>query len=83
MRVKIQLFGRLAERLGREAILEVPEGCTLRDLRQALAKVSPASASDLVHPSVLASVDQEIMRDDSFVVQPGQELAFFPPLSGG
>ena len=80
--MKILLFGSLREDVGEDVVAEVPaEGCSIRMLRERLAARGPSFAP-LAGPSVLACVDQEIVREDR-VVRPGQEVAFFRPLSGG
>ena len=80
--VKILLFGSLREDIAGEVAEEVPEeGCSIGVLRGMLVARDPSHAP-LARPSVLACVDQEIVRDDH-VVLPGQEVAFFRPVSGG
>jgi molybdopterin synthase sulfur carrier subunit len=80
--VKILLFGALGEEIGREVEGELPpEGCSVADLRRLLVDRNP-SCAPLARPSVRACVDQAIVPED-FVVRPGQEVAFVPPLSGG
>lgn len=80
--MRILLFGGLREDIAGEVAVEVPaEGCSIRALRERLVASDPSYAA-LAHPSVLACVDQEIVREDR-VVRPGQEIAFFRPLSGG
>jgi cyclic pyranopterin phosphate synthase len=80
--VRIMLFGSLREDVAQEVVGEVPaEGCSIRVLREMLVARDPSYAA-LGRPSVLACVDQEIVRDDR-VVRPGQEVAFFRPVSGG
>ena len=80
--LKILLFGNLGETFGREVTGDVPpEGCSIAQLRQMLVKSNP-SFEPLARPSIRAAVDQVIVAED-FIVRPGQELAFLPPLSGG
>ena len=77
--MKILLFGRLAESIGRAIHFELPEGgCTVAELRAALAKDHDALAA----AGVRACIDQEIVPESARVL-PGQEVAFVPPLSGG
>lgn len=79
--MKIIFFGSLAARFGREMDVDIPSaGCTIRELRKHLEQQHPAVA-DLV-AGIKACVDQEIVVEDAHI-RPGQELAFFPPLSGG
>jgi sulfur-carrier protein len=77
--MKILLFGRLAETIGREIEHELPPGgCTVAALRAALAK----RHGGLAAANVRACIDQEIAPETALVL-PGQEVAFVPPLSGG
>jgi molybdopterin synthase sulfur carrier subunit len=83
MKTKLLFFGRLAERLGREREVDIPDaGCTVAALRQLLGDSDPAAGELMASGSILASVDQEMATDEVFV-HPGQEVAFFSPLSGG
>lgn len=82
MSTQILFFGSLADRLGRETTLEIPpEGCTIAELRRRLAERDVASAA-LLKPGIRASADQEMVRDEDRVA-PGQEISFFPIMSGG
>lgn len=82
MRMKILLFGQLAERFGREIDGDVPpEGCSVAALRRRLVDSDP-SWEPLGRTSARACVDRTIVPEDH-LVRPGQELAFLPPLSGG
>ena len=77
--MKILLFGRLGETIGREIDFALPEGgCTVAALRAALARDHEGLAADKVR----ACIDHEIAPETALVL-PGQEVAFIPPLSGG
>ncbi|MDT9600894.1 MoaD/ThiS family protein [Sphingosinicella rhizophila] len=81
--MKILLFGQLGERIGREVDAALAsDGCTIAELRHALAEQWPAMTSDLASGALRFAVDQEIV-DDSFAISPGQEVALFSVLSGG
>lgn len=83
MPMKILLFGKLADAVGRHVEHPVPAGgCTVAELRRSLAAAWPALAEALARPSTRACIDREMVAD-SAQVRPGQELAFVPPLSGG
>ncbi|TMJ19910.1 MAG: MoaD/ThiS family protein [Alphaproteobacteria bacterium] len=74
--MKILFFGRLADSLGRELELDVPEtGCTVAELRGRLAGAVSS-------PGVRACIDRVIVADSARVL-PHHEVAFVPPLSGG
>ncbi|MGE5721309.1 MAG: MoaD/ThiS family protein [Sphingomonadales bacterium] len=82
VKTRILFFGRLAEQIGREHEVDVPEtGCSVAELRRRLAaQGEPFDA--LAAGKAIAAVDQEIASEETMVV-PGQEIAFFSPLSGG
>ena len=80
--MKILLFGSIGQAIGREIEADLPaEGCSVAALRTLLVERDPAFAP-LGRPSARACVDQVIVAED-FIVHPGQEVAFVPPLSGG
>ena len=77
--MKILLFGRLGESIGREIDVDLPaEGCTVTELRAKLAQTH----ADLGAATVRACIDREIAPETALVL-PGHEVAFVPPLSGG
>ena len=81
--MKILFFGGLAESLGRELELDVPDaGCTVAELRQRLADAMPQAAGKLASSRARACIDQAIVAETARVL-PGHEIAFVPPLSGG
>jgi molybdopterin synthase sulfur carrier subunit len=77
--MKILFFGRLGETIGPEIEHELPPGgCTVAELRAALARTHGALAA----ASVRACIDHEIAPETALVL-PTHEVAFIPPLSGG
>ena len=82
MKTRILFFGRLAEQIGREREVDIPDdGCTIGDLRRRLIH-DPDLQILAPGGGMLASVDQQLVQDDA-PIKPGQEIAFFSPLSGG
>ena len=79
MEVTVRLFAMLRERAGgaQELTLELPDGARVRD---ALASEALASLADGI-PLVMA-VNREY-ADAEQVLDPGDELALIPPVSGG
>jgi len=76
MEVTVRLFAMLRERAGAgEIALELPEGARVRD---ALARLGTLAEG---LPLVLA-VNREYAPEDQ-VLDPGDELALIPPVSGG
>ena len=76
MEVTVRLFAMLRERAGaREVTLELPDGARVRDAVAALGDVARGV------PVVMA-VNREYAPDDA-PLDPGDELALIPPVSGG
>ena len=80
MRVEVQLFASLKENLGDSIVLEVPEPVTVARLLQHFADAHPRFKTALPHLNV--AVDLNYARPDDPIL-PGQEVAIFPPVSGG
>jgi len=82
MMITILLFATLKDRAGTNRLhLALPNGIeTLLGVRAALAAQHPDLAELL--PSALASVNQEFAFGPE-AVKDGDEIAFFPPVSGG
>jgi molybdopterin converting factor small subunit len=81
--VRVLLFGRLGEKIGREIQLGASvRGRTLGEVKQLLALSHRHAADDLASPGLRGCID-DVMADDASVIGGGTEVAFFPPLSGG
>ena len=81
IRVNVLFFGRLRELIGvAEERAEIAEGATLADLFRQFADRFPALAG--FRTSLVASRNQEFAAWDT-ELQPGDEIAFLPPVSGG
>ncbi|RCX30702.1 molybdopterin converting factor subunit 1 [Thioalbus denitrificans] len=83
--IRILYFARLREQLGTGAeTLPLPEGVTdvagLRHLLQARQGVWSEALGGSAR--VLVAVNQE-MAEDATVLSDGDEVAFFPPVTGG
>jgi len=79
---KVLFFGSLGDRFGREREVAMPpEGVTVAALRDLIA-CSPEEAAWLRAPGVRAAAGQQLVQD-SDLVRPNQEIAFFSPVSGG
>lgn len=79
--VKLLFFATLRERAGTKSMdLEIPDGTTVRGLRDMLARDHPALKPSL--ETVLISINREYAENEA-VVPPNAEVALFPPVSGG
>jgi molybdopterin synthase sulfur carrier subunit len=81
--VRLRFFASLRESLGSGGALELPEGSSVGDAREALiARGAPFDASLARHKALRAALNQA-MCEESAVLADGDELAFFPPVTGG
>lgn len=79
---KVLMLGRLRDVAGwRERTLDAPPA-TLSALRDLLAREDPALGEALAGKGVQAAVNKALVRADT-VLNPGDEIAFLPPMSGG
>jgi molybdopterin synthase sulfur carrier subunit len=83
--IRILYFARLREDMGiAQEMFELPaEVSDVKSLRAQLLARGGASAAALGQgKAVRASVNQDLARDDT-PVKSGDEVAFFPPVTGG
>ena len=82
MVVEVRLFAILRERAGCERIeLSLPAGATVADALARLAELDTL-AEPLARLSIAMAVNRDYAAADT-VLQPADELALIPPLSGG
>jgi molybdopterin synthase sulfur carrier subunit len=83
MKVRLRFFASLRESLGPQGELELPEGSRVADARDTLiARGAPFDTSLARHKALRAALNQTLC-DDSAALADGDELAFFPPVTGG
>ena len=85
MSIRILYFARLREDMGipQEMFELPPEVTDVKSLRAQLAARGGASAVALAPgKAVRVSVNQDLGRDDT-PIKAGDEVAFFPPVTGG
>jgi molybdopterin converting factor subunit 1 len=81
MTVRVKLFAGAKERAGRDELaIELRDGATIADLRQAIAAVHPALSTIL--PRSMWAVDTAYANDDTLLSEKS-EVAMIPPVSGG
>lgn len=81
MRVRVQLFAVARELQGADQVeLELPEGGTVADLREAIRTQAPKLAGLLAQ--LKFAVDEEYASDQT-PIAPGAAVACIPPVSGG
>jgi len=81
MKVSLKLFAVIKELVGRDELtIEVSQGATLGELREALAQQFPSLGPILPHATW--AVDTAYARDE-VVLNENSEVAIIPPVSGG
>lgn len=79
MRVTVRCFAAAREALGHDVLqIELPDAATVADLKVALVARAPAFA----RVSMVCAVNREYAAP-ARPLQPGDEVAFIPPISGG
>jgi molybdopterin converting factor small subunit len=78
--VKVLLYGRLTDSIGRKVELETPEDCSVADLRRRLSATHPDVAGALARSRAL--VAGTVVADDRRL-RPDEDVEFLPPVSGG
>jgi molybdopterin converting factor subunit 1 len=81
MRVPVALFARYREAVGRGRVeVDVADGATVEDVWAALTTAHPVLTR--YRPHTLFAVGTDYVEPDR-LVQAGEEVACFPPVSGG
>ncbi len=81
MIVNVLLFANLKDLVGRNRLsLPLADPAVVADVRRALAQAHPTAQAAL--DAAIAAVNQEYAQDTD-PVRDGDEVAFFPPVSGG
>jgi molybdopterin converting factor subunit 1 len=81
MRLKLLFFASHREAVGKERMsLEMPEGATVGQLLDSLVAEHP-SFKELEEHTVTAVNHEQVARDRRLL--DGDEVAFYPPVSGG
>jgi MoaE-MoaD fusion protein len=81
VRVRVRLFGALADRAGRdEDVVDVSEGATATEVVDAVGTRHPAAAGLVGHLRV--AVNLEVVPGERRIA-PGDEVALLPPVAGG
>ncbi len=81
--VKLRFFASLREKLGEGEALALPDGSTVAAARQALLARGGVHAEALSPGRAVRAALNQKMCAESAVLADGDELAFFPPVTGG
>ena len=79
----IKYFARLREQLGAQEQLDYVPGMSLGGLRDALISRGGLHAQALNRAAFLRCARNQQMAEESELLQDGDEIAFFPPVTGG
>lgn len=79
-RVKVLLYGRLTDAIGRHIELGAVEGCSVAQLRGRLAAAYPAASESLQRSRAVIA---DRLVGDEHVPAAGEDVEFLPPVSGG
>jgi molybdopterin synthase sulfur carrier subunit len=83
MRINLRYFASLREALGSGQSIDLPEGATVGAARDRLRALSPAHASALDPARAVRAALNQTLCEPSATLAEGDELAFFPPVTGG
>ena len=81
--INIVFFARLREQLKTDQLqLDITTPCTVADVQQALLEKNPQWSDFLSNRTLMCAVNQDMVQNDAQVFD-GNEVAFFPPVTGG
>ena len=83
MHIALRFFASLREALGADGTIEVPEGSTVGRVRELLAARGAPFDSALASGRAVRSARNQTLCDEATVLADRDELAFFPPVTGG
>jgi molybdopterin synthase sulfur carrier subunit len=85
MKVKVLYFASLREKIGKDAEeIELPAGvATVASLRSHLRLRGGAWADALADSRLLRTAVNQDMMQPGTAIKAGDEIAFFPPVTGG
>ena len=83
MKLRLRYFASIRESLGAAETIDVADGATVGDVRDALIARGGAHAAVLGRGRALRTALDQVLCDEDAVPADGAELAFFPPVTGG
>jgi molybdopterin synthase sulfur carrier subunit len=81
--VRVRFFASLREKLGESDALQLPDGSAVADARDALLARGGLHADTLARGRAVRCARNQQMCTESALLADGDELAFFPPVTGG
>ena len=83
MKIAVRYFASVREALGPGEDIEIAAGADIAALRDALIARGGRHAEALGRDRVLRSARNRVLSPDSTRLGDGDEVGFFPPLTGG
>jgi molybdopterin synthase sulfur carrier subunit len=83
MKIAVRYFANVREALGRGEDAEVAAGADIASLRDALVARGGRHAEALGRTRVLRSARNRVLCEEGTPLSDGDEVGFFPPLTGG
>ena len=83
MKLRVRYFASIREALGSGETVEVEPGTRLGGLRDMLIASGAAHAQALARGRALRVALNQSLGDESATLDDGDEVAFFPPVTGG
>ena len=81
--IKVLFFAQLRELLkANEIILDKIQACSIEELKKSIISTHPQWAVHLANHAIMTSVNQTLVSSDH-IVKANDEVAFFPPVTGG
>lgn len=81
--VQLRYFAAIREAIGSGSEAFATDATTLAELRDALLARGEPYASSLARGRAVRTAVNQVLSDDSVLLEPGAEVAFFPPVTGG
>ncbi len=83
--ITVLYFASLGEALGltKETLTLPCTPCTINQLKEFLSGRGEQWKIRLEHSNTLCAVNQELCQNPDHAVEPDDEIAFFPPVTGG
>lgn len=83
IKIRLRFFASLREKLGEGETLALPEASTVATAREALLARGGVHADALARDKAVRCALNQKMCAESVSLADGDELAFFPPVTGG
>ena len=83
MKVDVRYFASVREALGAGEQVDVADGADVAALRDALVARGGRHAEALARPRLLRSASNRVLCSETTRLEEGDEVGFFPPVTGG